>query len=304
MAERGRGCQFGQGEEPHREIADGRAPVAVRDYAKGRVTNTDGRLDQPLAACIDDLMSDAAVPKLPSVEDAVAANQSAVAAIAAIARAPVPIPFLLAMFVQESGSCHYSVPTSSDIDSFVVVGLDHGDNVHPDRVTSRGYGIGQFTIFHHPPRLDEVATFIVDPVDNVRAAISELGEKFHGFVAGPTDRADDRDVEHVGVPLRTCRYKIDDPLYLEDCSTCARTARRITVARGTPLYDGSQKSYQPDKYYPSADYGSVPDRSDFLCDWPYAARRYNGSGLDSFHYQTRILRNLERLPVWKRETTP
>ncbi len=76
------------------------------------------------------------------------------------------------------------------------------------------------------------------------------------------------------------------------------------IADGTPLYEGSQKSYHADSYYPSADYGSVPDRADFLCDWPYAARRYNGSGLDSFHYQTRILRNLERLAIAGAGTNP
>jgi hypothetical protein len=259
------------------------------------VTGISGQLDQPLAACIDDLMLDPAVSKLPSREDPVAENQSAVAAIAAIAGAPVPVPFLLAMFVQESGSRHYSVPTQSDVDNFVMVGLDRGDKDNPDRITSRGYGIGQFTIFHHPPRSDEVATFIGDPVTNVRGAIAEFGEKFHGYVVGPRDHADDRDAEHPGLPLRTCRYNVTDVRYLADCFACAHAARHITIAAGTPLYDGSQKSYQPDKYYPSAEYGSVPDRSDFLCDWPYAARRYNGSGLDSFHYQTRILRNLERL---------
>ena len=36
----------------------------------------------------------------------------------------------------------------------------------------------------------------------------------------------------------------------------------------------------------------VPDRAEFGCDWPYAVRRYNGSGPDSYHYQTTILLKL------------
>jgi hypothetical protein len=33
----------------------------------------------------------------------------------------------------------------------------------------------------------------------------------------------------------------------------------------------------------------VPDRKQFGCDWPYAARRYNGSGVNSYHYQAQVL---------------
>jgi hypothetical protein len=36
----------------------------------------------------------------------------------------------------------------------------------------------------------------------------------------------------------------------------------------------------------------VPDRADFQCDWPYAVRRYNGGGPNSFNYQAIILLNL------------
>jgi hypothetical protein len=50
-----------------------------------------------------------------------------------------------------------------------------------------------------------------------------------------------------------------------------------------------------DQYYPTADYSGVPDRAEFLCDWPYAVRRYNGSGVDSYHYQTHVLLNLLRI---------
>ena len=272
---------------------DGRAPIAIRDYAKGRVVASTGDLDQSLAACIDEMMSDGDVPKLPAADDPIAQNQTAIAAISAIAGAPAPIPFLLAMFVQESDSHHFSVPTQSDSDNFVIVGLDRNDHSKPEHITSRGYGLGQFTLFHHPPRLEEIDTFIRDPVANVRAAIAEFRAKFDALAGKGC--AFDRNAEHPNLPLRLCRYSPTDRRYLSDCVQCARTAGRSAISRGTPLFEGSQQSYQPSQYYSSADYGAVPDRSDFLCDWPYAARRYNGSGLNSFHYQTRILRNLERL---------
>ena len=42
---------------------------------------------------------------------------------------------------------------------------------------------------------------------------------------------------------------------------------------------------------------SLPDRAEFPCDWPYAARRYNGDGLDSYHYQTQVLQRLSNQPL-------
>ena len=41
----------------------------------------------------------------------------------------------------------------------------------------------------------------------------------------------------------------------------------------------------------------VPNRATLGCDWPYAVRRYNGSGVDSYHYQFQVLKRLTRPPV-------
>ena len=79
----------------------------------------------------------------------------------------------------------------------------------------------------------------------------------------------------------------EGPVWMKDGSVAL-----VEIERGTPAYAGANFGYQPDQYYPTAVYHGVPNRADFLCDWPYAARRYNGSGNDSFHYQTRILLNL------------
>jgi hypothetical protein len=197
------------------------------------------------------------------------------------------------MFDQESALQQFATAISEG-DTFVIVGLDRDKQI-ADRIPSRGFGMAQYTLFHHPPTQDEVASFIVDPDANINQAVAELKGKFDGL-AGGASRAVERDAEHPGLPLRKCRYSTTDERFLRDCRACARRARHLEIARGTPLYQGASQSYQPDGYYPSADYGSVPDRADMGCDWPYAIRRYNGGGLDSFHYQTRVLRNLERLP--------
>ncbi len=272
---------------------DGAAPVAIRSYNRGRVDDRTGVVDAGLADCIDDLLTDTRVTKLPTAADAPAANSAALQAIAA-ATGRAPIPFLLAMFTQESNARHYHVPTAQDTDNFVSVGLDaHPDD--PDHVTSRGYGIGQYTIFHHPPRAEEVTDFIVDPVGNVKKAIVELRTKFDGFVLGdvPGTRADDRIAEHPApLTLRECRYPPGDARYLKDCRNCAVAAAKIDIGPNTPVLAGTPHTYGEAPHYKIIDYRGVPNRADFPCDWPYAARRYNGSGPDSYNYQARILRNL------------
>jgi len=60
----------------------------------------------------------------------------------------------------------------------------------------------------------------------------------------------------------------------------------------TPLYQGSKFKFVPTEYYGTASYGSVPIRKNVGCDWPYAARRYNGAGINSYHYQVRVLKNV------------
>jgi len=278
---------------------DGRAPVAMTAFnidAAGhkRVTAITGVLDQPLAQCIAALLADARVVKLPFAGDPKAENAKALAEIAGSVSTVAPTPFISAMIIQESGGQHYHVPGTNDDDRCVTVGLDRNAQGNADAITSRGFGVGQFTLFHHPPRPEELTDYIIDPVRNVQHAFTELRQKFDRFLVGPDSRADDRNAEHPLLNLRLCKYQPGNPLYMRDCKACAQAARKVNITRGTPVYQGAAISYQPDQYYPSAIYNAVPDRADFACDWPYAARRYNGSGNDSFHYQTRILLNLLR----------
>ncbi|HWJ74865.1 MAG TPA: peptidoglycan-binding domain-containing protein [Kaistia sp.] len=271
---------------------DGPAPVKVRNYARGRAVTPGDTVDAVLIAIIAEMIGDPAFPKIPSSEDPAGENTQAMATLAQLSGVGVPMPFLFAMMLQESGRRHFNVPKSGGLDAFLLMGLDRNDDERPDRITSRGYGIGQYTLFHHPARPEEIAALIRDPVHNISRAIAEFAEKFGRFVVGPDDRADDRTAENPLLRLRLCRYVKGDARYMTDCRACARAARPVTIRAGVPLYPGSNQTYRATPYYPSADYGSVPDRSDFGCDWPYAARRYNGSGINSFHYQVRVLRNL------------
>jgi len=258
-----------------------------------RVTQVTGIVDHATAACISRLLNDARVPKIPDAADPKDQNERALAAIGRQISEIAPTPFVRAIVMQESGGQHYHVPSGDD-DKFLTVGLDHGDPMIPWRITSRGYGIGQHTLFHHPPHPHEVETLIADPVRNVQHTFGILRDKFDHFVVGPTSRADDRTAEHPLLPLRTCRYAPGDARYLRDCRRCAESARKIRLSAGVPVYPSATLQLRPDANYKSADYAGVPDRADFQCDWPYAVRRYNGAGNDSYHYQARVLLDLLR----------
>ena len=272
---------------------DGNAPCAVRDFNAGRVTATDGVVAAGLADCIADLLAADAYPKLPSAADPRAANAAAVEQITNAPSTVAPTPFMLAMFRQESDLQHYHVPGGANSDNFVTLGLDTKFEDQQNRVTSRGYGLGQFTIFHHPPRPAEVSDFIVDPVRNVARAHAEFREKFDKFVASPLPvGAEDRHAEHPGEPLRMCKFAPSDPRFLRDCRTCAAEAPKLIIRADTPVMAGSATKYGDQTRYREYPLTGVPDRAALPCDWPHAARRYNGSGPLSYNYQSRILRNL------------
>jgi peptidoglycan hydrolase-like protein with peptidoglycan-binding domain len=274
---------------------DGPAPVRVLDYNRGRVRAVSGAVDQALVACLADILDDTNFPRLPSVPDPVEQNNRIIAQIAALPSPRVPPPFLMAILTQESGLRHFHEPGAGDADTFIVAGLDFNDPARPERITSRGYGVGQYTLFHHPARPDEVGTIMRDVAKNLQMAIGELRGKFDHFVNGSelATRADDRIAEDGAGPLRLCKYASDDPRFMRDCRRCALAAGGQDIRSGvTPLYEGASETFQPTQYYADTSYHGVPVRKNIGCDWPYAARRYNGSGMNSYHYQVRVLKNL------------
>jgi hypothetical protein len=165
-------------------------------------------------------------------------------------------------------------------------------------ITSRGYGLGQFTLFHHPPTKSEIKNFMVAIEGNISKAIAELKDKFENFVTGPPGgrRADDRfaDGRTRKEPI-ICQYDENDSRHLTDCKNCAQNVNKQNiVADKTPYYKGSKNKFQKTKYHEGS-FEDVPARKDFPCDWPYAMRRYNGSGVNSYNYQARVLKRLANL---------
>ncbi len=264
---------------------DGQAPVAMRDYNRGRVTSPDGILEEKLAAILEEMIEDERFGKVPESADPAAENQKIRRGLAEMKPGLVPAPFLISILKQESGLRHFNE------DGFVVVGLDRNASGKP-AVTSRGFGVGQYTLFHHPPSQSEIADFVLDPLANVQKAARKLLDKFERFVNGntPGTRADDRQAEFGRGPLRRCKYEPADPRYMTACRQGLAGVSRVDIRSGvTKLYDGASRCYEPSKSHVRTEYLGVPARNEIGCDWPYAARRYNGGGLDSYHYQTQVL---------------
>jgi len=273
---------------------DGSAPVSVLDFNRGRVVQVTGEVDENLAGCISDMLDDPVFPTLPKAANPKEENSKIVASMKEMQISEVPIPFIMGILQQESGLRHYNEPPKNDEDTYIVIGLDTNAN-QKYIITSRGYGAGQYTLFHHPPRKEEIEDFMLDVEKNLRKAIWELREKFDHFVNGDTSgtRADDRIVEYGSSPLRFCKYASEDPRYLRDCKQCMINAGQQDIKEGvTPLYTNSKNAFIPTEYYKKASYDTVPVRKNVGCDWPYAARRYNGAGINSYHYQVKVLRNI------------
>jgi hypothetical protein len=231
---------------------------------------------------------------LPKADDPKEENARIVDLMKNMPSQAVPIPFIMAMLKQESNLRHYNEPSKNDEDTYIVIGLDTNAN-EKHIITSRGYGAGQYTLFHHPPRKNEVEDVMLDVEKNLNKAAWELKYKFDHFVNGDTTgtRADDRIAEYGEGPLRMCKYPAGDPKYKKDCKQCMIDAGQQNIREGvTRFYRGSKHTFEPTPYYKRADYEAVPIRKNVACDWPYAARRYNGSGINSYHYQTIILKNL------------
>ncbi len=86
-------------------------------------------------------------------------------------------------------------------------------------------------------------------------------------------------------PLRSCSLPmIHRPVTLRKQASPSRSIQAL-------LIEPWLRS-QFDTYLRTSTLNASPARRAFPCDWPYAVRRYNGSGVNSYHYQAIVLGNL------------
>lgn len=94
--------------------SDGKAPVSIRSYNKGRVSAVSGAVDFRLAQCISEMLDDPNFPILPQAADPTAENRKIVSTLKAMASPAAPVPFLLGILMQESGLKHFNEPRRGD----------------------------------------------------------------------------------------------------------------------------------------------------------------------------------------------
>ena len=74
-------------------------------------------------------------------------------------------------------------------------------------------------------------------------------------------------------------------------SSVMNDASAVNIVSGTTRYfEGSSHVFKQTQYHKHDRLDGVPARAEVGCDWPYAVRRYNGSGVNSFWYQAELAR--------------
>jgi hypothetical protein len=264
--------------------------IRGRDWNQGRIKKVTGIVDKNLVQIIQSMLeaSDEEFFKVPYTKTRKEINQKAIQLLNQqedkIISQGVPPTFIKAILKQETGMAHY------DIDGFVYVGCDETSPTYVYK--SRGWGMGQYTITHHPPTIKEAEEFINNPVNNIAKVVKELKEKFDLYIVSnsPAQRADERmgflreSSKHKYIigksrgnsPLIACKYEKSSPKYMKDCINCVKNARR-------------EDEWYGDLRWHKSSHKNVPVWSDIPCDWPVAVRRYNGSGPNSFAYRAEIL---------------
>ena len=94
---------------------------------------------------------------------------------------------------------------------------------------------------------------------------------------------------------RTCKYQSDDPRHLTDCQQCMIDAGETDIIAGTTCWHvDTSRLYETTKYHKNTRLDGVPVRRNIGCDWPYALRRYNGGGVNSYWYQSEVLLRIKK----------
>jgi len=198
--------------------------IGASAYNRGRLVapspiTGEAGVEPALADCIAVMSDDANFLKLPRSDNAAIDNLRAWEQVKSARDGATPTPFVVAILAHLAGGRHFQTPTATNRDGFITVRLDRDDPAANARITSRGYGIGRYTLSHHPPTKGEINGGLFDPASAAGLAFARLRDVFSHRVISTDEsvRAADRFAERPLSPLRTCKYARLDPRFLADC---------------------------------------------------------------------------------------
>ncbi len=262
-------------------------PFLESNFNNGKISSVDDRIDLAFVSILEDMRNDSRVGVVYRVGGFDRENSLIRGSLDSFNTEYFPVPLSKAILYEETGLKWYRK------DGYPTVGLDYNDKKISHRITSRGLFLSQRTFFSYPIQQSELDGFNSLDTD-MRFFSSHLRSKYNNFVVSNkvASRDDLRHFSFGGSKLRGCKYDSSDARYMKDCKNCVFSLNKRTYVEGDRLAKGSGWKFRKTKYHRRDVYKSMPDFKEFPCDYLFAIRRYNGGGINSFHYLMQVLEHL------------
>lgn len=264
---------------------------SLKKFNQGRVTAVDGESSLGILAVLQDMSKSPSLARLSPALNPSKGNQAMKERLSGYLNSKFPTPLVMAVLTQETNLKWYRK------DGYPLVGLDYNSD-EDYIITSRGLFYSQRTIFSYPISKKEFDS-MNDLESDMEFFFDHIFGKYQNFVVSSSAKA--RDDLRYSVPefkdldLRGCKYEESDSKYMKDCKACLKECPSKDYLMGDSLLGNGRWIIKPTHYHRIQDYEGFPDFHHFPCDYVFTIRRYNGSGINSFHYLMRVLAHLLEL---------
>jgi len=253
----------------------------------GNYSAVNDTVTNALVVTMESMVQDPEIGVVYGTKDYEGANSKVELRIKGFSSEEFPQPLMGAILYEETGLRWFRP------DGYPTIGLDFNDKSNPERITSRGFFVSQRTLFKYP--VDQSRIDSMDSLDEDLNFFSRhLENKYKKYIVSskPSVRDDLRLESFSKSELRGCKYSPDDSKYMIDCKNCVEGLKRRDYPLGVRLAKGSSWKLRKTRYHKRDGYKNMPDFKEFPCDYLFAIRRYNGGGINSFHYLMQVLEHL------------
>lgn len=250
----------------------------------------DGERTHVLREALKKMWDCSDIPRITKVDNPSEANSKIREIIENKLKSSFPKPLVLAVLEQESNLMWYRK------DGYPTIGLDYNNKVQPYVITSRGLFLSQRTVFDYPFKQEQLNQYDSVEVD-LNFVVDLLNLKYDKFIVSKDPKTNDdlRSSSFGSEDLRGCKYETSDSRYKSDCKNCVWSGDLRDYKKDrSVLGDKKQWVLKSSQYHKIKQYLQFPDYSKFPCDYLFSIRRYNGSGINSFHYLMRVLKHLKK----------